>query len=182
MRPLILFAAAIGWMLVAASASAADCAENLDFRMEPLGGGEPVHLCEAHAGKVVLLVNTASKCAYTPQYEGLEALHAEYRDRGLVVLGFPSNDFAGQEPGTDREIREFCRMTYGVRFPMYTKTHVAEGRAHPLYQRLAEQAGEYPQWNFHKYLLNREGELIGSFASGVTPSAAELMEAIRGAL
>ncbi|SFD84471.1 glutathione peroxidase [Thiohalospira halophila DSM 15071] len=169
-------------LVLATPAATAGCPENLDFRLEPLGGGEPVHLCEAYSGKVVLLVNTASKCAYTPQYEGLEGLHADYREQGLVVLGFPSNDFANQEPGSEREIREFCRMTYGVRFPMYAKTHVVEGRAHPLYQRLAAQAGEYPQWNFHKYLLNRRGELVGSFASAVEPRDEELLNAIREAL
>lgn len=182
MRSFLLSLALIGSAALAPAHAEDACPTNLDFRMEPLGGGEPVHLCEVHAGKVVLLVNTASKCAYTPQYEGLEALHADYREQGLVVLGFPSNDFANQEPGSEREIREFCRMTYGVRFPMYAKTHVTEGRAHPLYQRLAAEAGGYPQWNFHKYLLDREGRLVGSFGSAVEPEGEELMDAIKEAL
>jgi glutathione peroxidase len=145
-------------------------------------GPWPVHLCQAYRGQVVLIVNTASRCAYTPQYDGLEALYRTYQDRGFVVLGFPSNDFGGQEPGSEKQIQDFCRLTYGVRFPMFEKTHAAKGMADPLYRLLGQVAGEYPAWNFHKYLLNREGRLVGSFSSGVTPESEDLVRAIESVL
>ena len=160
------------------SLAQADCPSTLDFHVRPLVGDEPVHLCERYAGKVVLVVNTASKCAFTPQYEGLEGLYATYRERGLVVLGFPSNDFGSQEPGTEKQIQSFCRMTYGVQFPMFEKTHAGERNADPIYRLLGETAGEYPRWNFHKYLLDREGNLVGSFASQVGPDDRRLIDAI----
>ena len=176
---------AVGFLVIGGLVQAASggCPAALDFHKRPLAGKTPVHLCEAYRGKVVLIVNTASKCAYTPQYEGLEALYDKYRDRGLVVLGFPSNDFGGQEPGSEQQIQEFCRMTYGVRFPMFEKTHAAADRADPLYRLLAQLArGDYPQWNFHKYLLDREGRLVGSFASSVAPDSDELTQAIDASL
>ena len=106
-----------------------DCPETLDFTVKALAENTDINLCQAYKGKVVLIVNTASKCGYTPQYEGLEALYENYRDQGLVVLGFPSNDFAGQEPGTEKQIQDFCRLTYGVKFPMFAKTTVREENA-----------------------------------------------------
>jgi glutathione peroxidase len=172
-------------LLLANTASAQGpepCAPNLDFRVEPLGGGEPVHLCREYGDRVVLVVNTASKCAFTDQYEGLEALYDKYRDHGLVVLGFPSNDFGNQEPGDADKIRDFCRLTYSVEFPMFAKSHVRRGRADPLYRRLASTAGEYPQWNFHKYLLGRDGELVASFASHIPPRSDQMVRAIQQAL
>jgi glutathione peroxidase len=128
------------------------------------------------------VVNTASYCAFTPQYEGLEALYTRLRERGLVVLGFPSNDFGGQEPGTERAIKRFCRFTYGVRFPMYAKMHVRQDNADPLYRTLGEAAGEYPQWNFHKYLLDRSGKVVGSFPSQVEPHDPALLRQIESLL
>ncbi len=165
-----------------AVAQASDCPAALDFKLRPLTGQEPVHLCEQYAGQVVLLVNVASKCGYTPQYEGLEQLYERYRARGLVVLGFPSNDFGGQEPGSEQQIREFCRLTYGVKFPMFEKTHAAQERADPLYRRLAELSGEYPRWNFHKFLLDRHGQLVASWPSAVKPEDPKVIEAIERAL
>lgn len=150
------------------------CPETLDYTFRPLGGEQPARLCEAHRGKVVLVVNTASRCGYTYQYEGLEALYARYRERGLDVIGFPSNDFGGQEPGTEQEIATFCRSTYGVQFPMYEKTHARAGGAHPFFARLAADGG-YPRWNFHKYLLDRDGRVVASFGSGVEPLDRELV-------
>ena len=119
-----------------------------DFRR--LASTDEVNLCEAYAGKVLLVVNTASKCGNTPQYDGLEKLYDQYGEEGLVVLGFPSNDFMGQEPGTEENIEEFCRLTYGVEFPMFEKTSVKKDNAHPFYVDLADSAGTYPTWNFHK--------------------------------
>jgi glutathione peroxidase len=166
----------------AAAASSGPCPATLDFYKRPLTGSTPVHLCQAYRGQVVLIVNTASRCAYTPQYDGLEALYRTYQDRGFVVLGFPSNDFGGQEPGSEKQIQDFCRLTYGVRFPMFEKTHAAKDLADPLYRLLGQVAGEYPAWNFHKYLLNREGRLVGSFSSGVTPESEDLVRAIESVL
>jgi glutathione peroxidase len=154
--------------------------EGLDFRM--LASDERVNLCEKYHGKVLLIVNTASKCAFTPQYEGLEALYRKYNERGLVVLGFPSDDFGGQEPGAEGEIKRFCRLTYSVNFPMFEKTHAREDRAGTLYQRLGKQSGEFPRWNFHKYLLDREGNLVGSYSSFTKPQSDRLVEKIQSLL
>ncbi|MGB5260773.1 MAG: glutathione peroxidase [Gammaproteobacteria bacterium] len=156
----------------------AACPESLDHYKRPLTGQEPVHLCEAMQGKVVLVVNTASRCAYTPQYDGLEKLYQRYRERGLVVAGFPSNDFAGQEPGTEQQIAKFCRLTYGVEFPMFEKTHVKGEGADPFYKYLTRETGEAPRWNFHKYLLDRNGQVIASFPSQVEPDDPRLLRKI----
>jgi glutathione peroxidase len=157
---------------------ARECPASLDFQVRTLNGEQEVNLCSAYRNKVVLIVNTASKCAFTPQYEGLEKMYAAYREQGLVVLGFPSNDFAHQEPGKEAEIQKFCRLTYGVQFPMFAKTHVRKPNADPLYRYLGETAGEYPQWNFHKYLLDREGRLVASYASAVSPEDPRLVSRI----
>jgi glutathione peroxidase len=131
--------------------------------------GETEDLCE-HAGKVVLVVNTASFCGYTPQYKGLQALHEKYAPRGLVILGFPSNDFGQQEPGSDAEIAEFCDRTYAVKFEMFGKTSVRPG-ASAFYDGLAQATGERPKWNFHKYLIARNGTSVASFGSAVEPDS-----------
>ncbi len=154
--------------LAAAPASDADCAPLLRHTFKSLQAGIPQSLCQ-YAGKVLLIVNTASYCAFTPQYEGLEALYRKYRDRGLVVLGFPSNDFGSQEPGSNKEVAEFCRSTYGVEFPMFEKSSVARLDKHPLYSELAAKTGQGPKWNFHKYLVDRGGRSVQSFGSNVTP-------------
>jgi len=131
-------------------------------------------LCQFE-GKVLLVVNTASQCGYTPQYEGLEALYRRYREKGLVVLGFPANDFGGQEPGSNRDIARFCEANYGVSFPMFAKTGVRAGNANPFYKTLAAKTGERPQWNFHKYLIDRSGEKVLSFGSAVEPGDSRLV-------
>ena len=151
-----------------------------DFRR--LASTEEVNLCEAYSGKVLLVVNTASKCGNTPQYDGLEDLYEQYGDDGLVVLGFPSNDFMGQEPGTEEQIEEFCRLTYGVEFPMFEKTAVKGSGAHPFYRSLADSTGTYPTWNFHKYLIGRDGEVIAEFSPRTKPENDELVSAIQAAL
>ncbi|MGV6808287.1 MAG: glutathione peroxidase [bacterium] len=158
------------------------CPATLDFTLRELDGDKHINLCETYKGKVVLIVNTASKCGFTPQFEALEALHEMYKDRGFSVLGFPSNDFGAQDPGSEKEIATFCRMTYGVKFPMFEKTHAAKKHADPLYQTLGNLAGEYPRWNFHKYVLNTRGELLGSFSSIVKPTDKKLITLIEANL
>jgi glutathione peroxidase len=145
--------------------------------------GKPMKLSD-FAGKPVLVVNTASQCGMTPQYRELEALWRKYRGRGLVVLGVPSNDFGGQEPGTEAEIQTFCSTNYDVSFPMTAKNKVSGGAAHPFYKWVVENAGEAaaPRWNFHKYLLSGTGELVGSYGSKVKPDAPEIVRDIEAQL
>jgi glutathione peroxidase len=162
----------------AAVASEKVCPETLNFTKRTLAGDQEVNLCKAYLGKVVVVVNTASKCGYTYQYEGLEALYRKYKDKGLVVLGFPSNDFGGQEPGTEKQIQDFCRLTYGVEFPMFEKTHASRHNADALYKTMAKLSGVYPQWNFHKYVLDRNGKLVASFNSRVEPQGSEMISII----
>src|SRR5437870_5571580 len=126
-------------------------------------------LCQFR-GKVLLIVNTASECGYTPQYEGLEGLYRRYRDKGFVVLGFPANDFGGQEPGSNKEIAQFCQVNYGITFPIFAKTSVVGANANPLYRELAARTGKPPRWNFHKYLLDRAGQPVAAFESAVEPA------------
>jgi glutathione peroxidase len=154
----------------------AACPPLLDRSVDTLDD-KPHSLCE-YAGKVVLVVNTASQCGYTPQYEGLEALYRKYRSRGLVVLGFPSNDFGGQEPGSNKEIASFCVNQYAVDFPMFAKTSVKGKEVNPLYAELAKASGKAPQWNFHKYLISRDGRQVASFDTRVEPSDPKLLAAI----
>jgi glutathione peroxidase len=148
---------------------ARECSELLDFTVRTLDNKVQLNLCDEYQGKVLLVVNTASRCAYTDQYDALEKLYKQYQARGLVVLGFPSNDFGHQEPGTEKEIKTFCRMTYGVEFPMFSKTRVSKYNADPFYQKLAETSGTYPQWNFHKYLIDSDGTLVKSYQSAIDP-------------
>lgn len=162
-----------------ANALAADL---LDVSYRPLAGKQQVNLEKRYHGQVLLVVNTASKCGYTPQYEGLEALHKQYAGKGFAVLGFPSNDFKGQEPGDEKQIQDFCTLTYGVKFPMFEKVHVVGAEATPLYQRLTAATGVAPGWNFHKYLVGRDGKVIAQFPSKVTPDDPQLKAAIDKAL
>ena len=144
--------------------------------------GQPANL-SAYAGKVALVVNVASQCGLTPQYAGLEALAAEFKDKGLVVLGFPCNDFGGQEPGTAKEIRDFCTANYKVSFPLFAKVSVKPGEQQaPLFKALEARTGKTPRWNFGKYLVSRDGVRTQFFDSKVTPDARELREAIEKAL
>jgi glutathione peroxidase len=148
--------------------SASACPAVLQKTFKKLQDESDQSLCQ-YAGKVILVVNTASYCGYTSQYEGLEALYAKYASRGLVVLGFPSNDFE-QEPGNNKDIADFCYNTYGVKFPMFAKTSVVGKNANPLYVDLARVTNKRPAWNFHKYLLDRNGNPVDSFASVVSPT------------
>lgn len=162
----------------AVPAATESCPPALNFEKRLLAEDRTVHLCDAYRGKVVLFVNTASKCAFTPQYDGLEALYRQHKDEGLVVLGFPSNDFH-QEYTDETQIQKFCRLTYSVEFPMFEATSVREGTADPLYRQIASMAGEYPRWNFHKYLIGRDGRLVASFPSQVSPDSPELTDTIK---
>ena len=168
--------------MMAVSATPASDGTLLDQDFRRLASEEAVNLADAYAGKVVLVVNTASKCGNTPQYDGLEKLYEQYGDAGLVVLGFPSNDFLGQEPGTEAEIQEFCRLTYKVKFPMFEKVNVKKGDAHPFYDQLAAAAGTYPTWNFHKYLIGRDGKLVAEFSPRTQPYNDDLVAEIESAL
>lgn len=150
----------------------------LDQNYRTLAGKTAVNLKEAYGGDVILVVNTASKCGFTPQYEGLEALQRKYAARGFTVLGFPSNDFMGQEPGEEAQIKEFCTLTYGVKFPMFEKVHVKGDEATPLYRELAKATGVSPGWNFHKYLIARDGTVVANFPSKIKPDDAALVAAI----
>jgi glutathione peroxidase len=157
-------------LLMAASGLAAAqkaCPAALSHTFLRLQDEKPQSLCQ-YSGKVALVVNTASYCGFTPQYKGLEALYSKYRDRGLVVLGFPSNDFA-QEKANNKEIAEFCESTFGVKFPMFAASHVRGDDANPLFKQLAAATGTSVKWNFYKYLVDRNGKVVGGFGSTTTP-------------
>jgi glutathione peroxidase len=164
--------AAYAVSIPAASGDQAACPPLLDRELMSLED-KPVELCQFR-GKVLLVVNTASRCGFTPQYEGLEKLYRRYRDRGLVILGFPANDFGSQEPGSNKEIARFCEVNFGVTFPMFEKTSVVGENAHPLYRELAAQTGQVPRWNFHKYLIDRAGQPVASFESKIEPADPKL--------
>lgn len=160
--------------------SAAESAENSAHQFEFTAiDGAPLAM-SGYAGKAVLVVNTASQCGFTPQYEALQSLWQDYRDRGLVVLGVPSNDFGGQEPGDEAAIKQFCEVNFGIDFPMTEKQTVIGDDAHPFYRWIAAEVGEdwLPRWNFHKYLIAPDGSLAGSWPSRVEPTSAEIRQAI----
>ena len=167
-----------GILLAAALPAMAAAPALLDVSYRPLAGKAPVNLEQQQGGKVLLIVNTASKCGFTPQYEALEALQQQYGPKGFAVLGFPSNDFKGQEPGSEEQIQEFCTLTYGVKFPMYEKVHVTGPETTALYQRLHDATGVSPGWNFHKYLVSRDGRVVGNWPSKVKPDDPDLVAAI----
>lgn len=144
----------------------------IDGKLQPLA---------PYQGKVVVVVNVASKCGFTPQYEGLEALYRKFKDKGLVILGFPSNDFMWQEPGSNEEIAQFCKRTYDVTFPMFAKVSVRGGSQHPVYKFLTAQKGGV-SWNFNKFLVGKDGQVIEKFGSTVKPDAPEFVSAIERAL
>lgn len=159
-----------------AAADAAACPGLLQHNFLRLQDEKPQSLCQ-YQGKVVVVVNTASFCGFTPQYQGLEALYAKYKDRGLVVLGFPSNDFS-QETGSNKEIADFCENTFGVKFPMFTKTSVSGKDANPLFRQLAAKTGTTPRWNFYKYVIARDGINAVSFNSLTAPESRQFVQEI----
>jgi len=151
-----------------APASAQSCPALLNHTFAKLQDESPQTLCQ-YRGRVLLVVNTASYCGFTPQYEGLEKLHAQYAARGLTVLGFPSADFGNQEKANNKEIADFCFNTYGVKFPMFSKSAVSGPSANPLFAALAKSSGQSPKWNFHKYLIDRNGKVVAQFPSDTAP-------------
>ncbi|HNV59914.1 MAG TPA: glutathione peroxidase [Rhodoferax sp.] len=189
----VLWAAVLG--LAAASASLAQtppaapvqaaapatCPALLQHQFPRLQDDAPQNLCQ-YAGKVLLVVNTASYCGFTGQYQGLEAMYAKYQARGLVVLGFPSNEFGKQEPGTSREIADFCFNTYGVKFPMFAKSDVKGVERNALYSDFFKATKAEPRWNFHKFLVDRNGKVAASYASNVEPDNSNLVAALEKAL
>lgn len=174
MASLRMFVLWAGLLWIGGAAHA--CPATLQHTFARLQDEKPQSLCQ-YAGKVVLIVNTASYCGFTGQYRGLEALHARYKGKGLVVLGFPSNDFA-QETGSNQQIADFCENTFGVKFPMFAKSSVTGAQASPLYRQLAQLSGSAPRWNFHKYLLGRNGQLVGSYSSLTEPDSKALIQVI----
>jgi len=162
------------------AAAAPACPALLQHSVPRLQDEKPQALCQ-YAGKVLLVVNTASYCGYTPQYQGLEALHAKYAARGLVVMGFPSNDF-NQEDADSKKTADLCFNTYGVKFPMFSKTVVKGAGAHPVFATLTQATGKAPSWNFNKYLVGRNGQAVAHYGSRVEPGSKELVAAIEKAL
>jgi glutathione peroxidase len=181
MLPAILLPVLLSLATPASAQGQPSCPSILNQRFNRLQDDAPQNLCQ-YAGKVVLVVNTASYCGFTSQYEGLEALYAKYQPKGLVVLGFPSNDFGNQEPGDSKQIADFCFNTYGVKFPMFSKSSVSGKEANPLHAELAKITGTAPKWNFYKYLIDRNGNVVGSYNSRVAPNDAKLVGAIEKAL
>ncbi len=169
----------LGGIPMAISGDNTSCPTLLDYHFKPLAGDGSQHLCESYRGKLILVVNTASQCGYTGQYAGLEHLYDKFKEQGLVVIGFPSNDFGGQEPGSEQQIVKFCRDKYSIRFPLYQKVHAAKGLAHPFFDGLARQAKQYPNWNFHKYLIDRSGDVVGSWPSRIEPLSAKIVSRIK---
>lgn len=159
------------------ASSPAACPALLDKTFPRLQDEKPQSLCQ-YSGRVVLVVNTASYCGFTKQYAGLEALYSRYKDRGLVVLGFPSNDFGNQEPGAAKEIAEFCNNTYGVKFPMFAKSSVRGSTANPLHKELTALSGTSPKWNFYKYLIARDGRSVSAYSSMTSPDDKEFVQDI----
>ena len=154
-----------------------NCSPLLSHTFLRLQDEAPQSLCQ-YQGKVILAVNTASFCGFTSQYEGLEKIYAKYKDRGFVVLGFPSNDFGQQEPGSNKEIADFCKNTYDVKFPMFAKSNVSGSNPNPLFKMLIAKTGTTPKWNFYKYLIDRNGNVIDSFGSMTKPTSSSITNQI----
>jgi glutathione peroxidase len=166
MKILILLASMV--LFSVSTAGAEPCSDLLNYKMSKLRSSEQFDFCQAFQGKVILAVNTASNCGYTPQFKGLEALYQKYKDQGLVVVGFPSNDF-NQEFAEPEKTAKVCYINYGVTFPIMEKSAVQGSAANAFFQKLIKATGQAPEWNFYKYLIGRDGSSIEAFASNVTP-------------
>ena len=177
MKPIIRLLGLPAALLALSAFAAGTCPAILNHTVEPLTGGKAQSMCQ-YEGRVVLVVNTASECGYTGQYEGLQALYKKYADRGLVVLGFPSNAFGGQEPGSNKKIAEFCQANFGVTFPVFAKVETLPLSKAPIFATLVAATGAAPKWNFHKYLIDRSGKRVESFESGVEPQSSRFVQRI----
>ena len=166
---LVIAISVLMWLSWPKESQAMTCPTTLSHQFLRLQDEAPQNLCQ-YSGKVILVVNTASYCGFTSQYEGLEKLYETYKDQGFVVLGFPTNDFGKQEPGNNKEIADFCHNTYGVKFPMFAKTTLSGKDANPFFKELIEKSGTKPRWNFYKYIIDREGRVVDSFSSMTSPS------------
>ncbi|MDN4504161.1 glutathione peroxidase [Alteromonadaceae bacterium BrNp21-10] len=173
--------AVIMLVLFSSSALADSCPSLLKFVKRKLNSQETVNFCESYANKTLLIVNTASYCGFTPQFEGLENLYAKYKDQGFYVLGFPSHDFK-QEDGDEGKTAELCELTYGVKFPMFEPIAVRGDDVDPLYRMLAEKSGTTPKWNFYKYLVNAKGEVVDSFSSMTKPEDEDFIKTIEATI
>jgi len=171
----------IALLFVSQSVMASECPDVLKFMKRKLNSQETVNFCEAYKDKAILFVNTASKCGFTPQFEGLEKLYSDYKDKNFVVLGFPSGDF-NQEYKDEGKTAELCELTYGVKFPMFETIAVRGDDADPLYRLLAEKADAAPKWNFYKYLVDRKGNLVDSYSSFTKPQDEDLIADIERAI
>jgi glutathione peroxidase len=178
MKTIALIAALLVMQTIAARAESI-----YDIKLKDIDGKDTT--LAAYKGKALLIVNVASKCGYTPQYKSLEATYQKYKDKGLVVLGFPCNQFGGQEPGTNEEIKQFCSSNYNVTFPLFDKLEVNGANRHPLYVALAGEKSPFPgniKWNFNKFVIGKDGKILKRFDSKATPDSAEVTQAIEGAL
>lgn len=169
--------APLGSVAHAQTTRPAACPPLLAHRFPRLQDEAPQELCQ-YAGQVLLVVNTASYCGFTKQYDGLEKLYARLKDRGLVVVGFPTNDFGEQEPGSNKEIADFCRLTYGVQFPMFAKTTIKGEPRNPFYAKLIAASGTTPKWNFYKYLIDRSGKEVVAYSSFADPDDKKMLAKI----
>ncbi|NOS97561.1 MAG: glutathione peroxidase [Methylotenera sp.] len=166
-------------LLGASNMANATCSELYNHQLTTLQG-DKINLCD-YQDKPILVVNTASKCGFTPQFDALEALYAKYKSKGLLVIGFPSNDFK-QEPGDNKQIGDFCKLTYSVKFPMMTKSAVTGANASPFYKQLSAKTGQEPQWNFYKYVILPDGKEVFAYSSDVKPDSAEILARIKPSL
>ena len=166
---LVIAISVLMWLSWPKESQAMTCPTTLSHQFLRLQDEAPQNLCQ-YSGKVILVVNTASYCGFTSQYEGLEKLYETYKDQGFIVLGFPTNDFGKQEPGNNKEIADFCHNTYGVKFPMFAKTTLSGKDANPFFKELIEKSGTKPRWNFYKYIIDREGRVVDSFSSMTSPN------------
>jgi glutathione peroxidase len=180
-RAIYFFALCAFALFPSLEAQASNCPALLNHSLPRLQDEVPQNLCQ-YSGKVVLIVNTASKCGFTSQYEGLERLYDRYRQAGLVIIGFPSGDFGGQELSSNKEIAEFCSNTFNVRFPMIAKTSVRGANANPVFAALIRESGTSPKWNFYKYLLGRDGRLVKVYGSMTGPDDRSFVQDIERSL
>lgn len=171
----------LGSLVLTGTAHANECPAVLKFMKRKLNSQETVNLCQEYQGKALLIVNTASYCGFTPQFEGLEAMYEKYKEKNFAILGFPSHEF-NQEADSEEKTAELCELTYGVKFPMFEPTDVKGENADPLYRMLTKATGEAPSWNFNKYLVDRQGNIVKHYGSRVTPDDETLIADVEKAI